>query len=433
MTTVAITYCVASTLQWVASDEFKKTSKDAREELDGLRKDREKIRKTKEQSEHWKKQHAHLAKSPAAGAPSTSQSDPVESDIAHLTIPIWFRKRKRKMYCPQDREWQDAAKVISDEKKVMELRTKAAQMVVVAVENNPQTRQWLTWIQFKAIAHADLELAPVLFPPTTYEVPCIFVKSDQIEFGWRPLSAASGARIERTFHPVIFARAFYAGFKAFTFTSYTITASRLKSTFSTPSELRVEITAKRDAAAVQPAPPQDKKRTGIAPRDQKPSPTPVLSESNGSLVPHHFFTWKAHQARAQSMTYQAALDNARKVFKQQFVTKQSMALQEQTPGLVLVVGTVKFIGDRGTYRTNVSAYYSPSENAFVGSPRVTGALIIPGPSLSKWNDAPKSKTSPPMAMASKPQANSKPDKSPVQQDPSEGTTRPSPEGKDAGK
>ena len=141
-----------------------------------------------------------------------------------------------------------------DKKALTTLKQKTAQTVMAGCKQRSNILHWLSFIQFDGRVGAEFDIAPQMFTPVTYEVPCIFVKSDQIDIGWRPLSASSGGRIERTFHPVIFAKAFYAGIKAFTLTSFTITTSRLKKDVSTPSELRVEVSAKNTGTSPSTGP-----------------------------------------------------------------------------------------------------------------------------------------------------------------------------------
>ena len=427
LVTVIITYCVANTLSWIASDDFKQTKEEARSRLGELRKEQEKARKTKQQSDHWKKQHANISKASVVGN-ATANDD--ESQIIHVTVPLWFRERKRRPFTLKDREWQDAKEVIADKQKLDFLKTKTAQTVMAGMRMRPGLHHWLHVIQFDGRVGVEFDVAPPMFTPVQYEVPCIFIKPHEVKWGWRPISDRGGGRLERTFHPIIFTKAFYAGLKTFTLTSFSITASRIKKTFTSPSELRVEVNAKKPETAQAKSQPESAV-SGKQAKDQQSSIQTKSSEVSNSasfyMPQSKAFSWKAHQSRAESMTYQEALNSARKVFKQQWIMRQVLAVQKQTPGLITMTGTMVCEGKKGKLRMSVTAFYSPSEKAFVGVPVVTNHFVIPN--FSQWEQTGRQKTVAPQPPQSPPPANTAPEKEAVQPAPSGEATRPPPDEK----
>ncbi|RMZ78045.1 hypothetical protein DV737_g4014, partial [Chaetothyriales sp. CBS 132003] len=263
--------------------------------------------------------------------------------------------RRRRIQTPQDREWQDFKDLMLDETLVVEVQKKAAHVVLHVCHHRADLKPWLRWIEYTGRTGVRFDIAPQIFSPTVYEVPCVFVKPSQVELGWRALSPASGARIERIFHPVVFASAFYAGLHAFASKSLAITAARLNKALAAPGELlRVEKQQQKQAAGLM-------------------------------LPSHHTLSWKAHLARAQSMTYTEALTAARQVFKAVWMMKQSAAMQAHTPGLCMMKGVVTLEGRKGRVRLDVTAYYSPSTKSLVGLPLITSYLVIPDPET--WDAA----------------------------------------------
>ncbi|RMD39413.1 hypothetical protein DV735_g5711, partial [Chaetothyriales sp. CBS 134920] len=230
--TVLITYCVASTLSALTSDDSKKRPGDqAGGQIEGAHKPSGSPR-----SDHWKRQHDALSRTrPAA-------TEPDESPIMHLTLPVWFRERRARIQTPQDREWKDFKELIEDEKQVIEVQKKAAHVVLQLCHNRSDLKPWLRWIEYTGRTGVTFDIAPHIFSPPVYEVPCVIIKPNQVELGWRALSPAAGARIERIFHPVVFASALYAGMSAFASKSLAITASRVNKALSAPKDLlRVEV------------------------------------------------------------------------------------------------------------------------------------------------------------------------------------------------
>ncbi|RMZ85224.1 hypothetical protein DV738_g193, partial [Chaetothyriales sp. CBS 135597] len=320
--TVLITYCVATTLSALASDDFKKRpGEQGGGQVDGARKPSGSPR-----SDHWKRQHDALSRTRPAAA------EPEDSPIMHLTLPVWFRERRARMQTPQDREWQDFKQLMEDEQQVVEVQKKAAHVVLQLCHNRSDLKPWLRWIEYTGRTGVNFDIAPHIFSPPVYEVPCVIIKPSQVELGWRALSPAAGARIERIFHPAVFASALYAGMRAFASKSLAITAARVNKALSAPKDLL-----------------------------------------------------RAHLARAQSMTYTEALTAARQVFAAVWVRKQSSAMQTRTPGLCMMKGSITLEGNKGRIRLDVTAFYSPSTKSLIGLPVITSYLIIPD--TDSWDTA----------------------------------------------
>jgi hypothetical protein len=357
-----------------------------------------------------------------------------ESHILQMTIPIWFREKKRQMFKESDPEWKSFLDLQEDKKRVSEIKMKISKAVAVQLQR-PQHAVNLQYIRFNQRMGANLEVVPPIYAPEQYEVPNLWITSDwTVNFGWSTLSRAASAKTERMFHPVVFSQAFGAGVRSFSTTTFGITKAKILDQYYGPEpfQIRVSMVGKDKivtAVTIQRELSREEQVITKLPINQIPEKEAKqhLPFLRGDPVPESVVK-KHYRGVVSSMTYQDAMDHAIIVFKQTWLDKQIAAVQRSTNGVCTIRGFLDCMGERGRYRLEVLAYYLPAEDAFVGKPRITKHYIIP--------DLPRFKTAGPAEhnVVVRPQQGVQiaPDKAHPVHDPPPPTERPSP-GKDAGK
>jgi len=73
---------------------------------------------------HWQKRHPQLSKDGSVARPGPVKESPAPSTI-YLMLPLWIRTVRAPMYEESDAEWQAAAKLQADKKRVDELRSES--------------------------------------------------------------------------------------------------------------------------------------------------------------------------------------------------------------------------------------------------------------------------------------------------------------------
>ena len=426
---VALTYCVVETIFWLRSDDFKQRV--------GLFKQRQK------ESKHQPSRRAQAVNGQAKNTtPQPSRSNAAESQtegkahILQLTIPVWFRERKREMLKESTPQWIAFRELQQDKKRMTDVKMKVSKIVAAQLRRAEHSGN-LEYIQFNNNIGANFEFIPPIWSPQTYEVPTVWIGTDyKVNGGWRPLSAAASARTERMFHPIIFAQAFYAGIEAFSRTSFKITKGKVLDIYYGPEPMRIRVSmvgkgsqkTVTDVVLEKELSHEQKVLTEL-PMNQVPEKQAKLSlpflrgdSETDSVVKKHY------RGMIASTTYQDAIEHASAVFKQTWLDKQVAAVQETTAGACAVKGVIDCMGARGKYRLEVEAFYLPEQDDFVGKPRITTYYIIPD--FSKWDT--RDGAAQKRVVKRQPESQGMPDKHPPVHEPPTSEEKPSP-GKDAGK
>jgi hypothetical protein len=268
---------------------------------------------------------------------------------------------------------------------MQEVRTKVARAIALQLQKS-QHKLNLDYIRFKHQLASSLEIIPPIYAPESYEVPCISIHpSGQVSFGWRPLSRAASAKMERMFHPVIFSQAFWSGVKAFSTTTFTITKARALDWLYGPEPATIVLQLRKAhglnaVTSIRFSRPLSREQTIIVqlpinqiPDQQAVTTLPFLrgdSEKDSNVK-------KNYRNVLNSTTYKDAIEHAATVFKQTWISRQMTAVKYSSGGVCSMRGTIDCIGERGKYRLEVSALYIPSEDVFIGKPLITKSYIIP--------------------------------------------------------
>lgn len=216
----------------------------------------------------------------------------------------------------------------------------------------------------------------------------LFIDSSEVKFGWRVLPDSTGSRVERIFHPIIFAEAFAVGVKEFALATFLITRARILDRINETKIVSYKVDHKNGSPPLstsiidQQASEEDKAKlrfptTRASDRDMKVL-LPFLRGQFGEESSR-----QKYRDLVKSMTYQTAIEHACATFNTAWLSRQFAALQNTPRGACQVRGFVDCIGARGKYRLEVMAIYLPSENAFVGRPVILGAFVIAD--LPKWS------------------------------------------------
>ncbi len=178
-TTVAVTYFVASTINYV----YPESAHGAKSSTETVQKSDD---RTKIWQEHWDKANA-----------STTQDEP---EVIHLMLPIWIRQKKPQPWQPNDPTWKSFQTFQGDAKRVKEV----VETIKKPLMRTIQTRYGGIMMALSTTqedggrrvgVREAWRMAPPLFAPATYEVPCIFIEPNKTSYGWRQLPNSVGGKI----------------------------------------------------------------------------------------------------------------------------------------------------------------------------------------------------------------------------------------------
>ncbi|EXJ67355.1 uncharacterized protein A1O5_09368 [Cladophialophora psammophila CBS 110553] len=355
-TTIALTYCVAKTINYVYPD----TAHGSRPQVESVKKTRESQDRSRSWQEHWDKANTNG---------STNQPD-----VIHLMLPIWIRRTKPQPWDPDDPTWKSIQSLHADTKRLREI-TKAIQESLKREVVKKYGRVLLE-LGGKFAFHAGWRLAPPLYAPTTYEVPCIFLEPGTVSYGWRQLPNSMGGKMDRVFHPIVLAKAFFYGFREFAWASYLITKARLIDQLNS-----LGATVKDPSTPQNPLSEDEKahRRLSFGKISEKDK-TFWLPFLRGEYGEHD--SRRAYRDLVKSMTYQGAIESGCAVFRAYWIHGQEKIMQSYTRDSVLMVGEIAFVGDRGTLFVHAVAVYSPETDSLIGPPILKHAYVVPD--REKW-------------------------------------------------
>ncbi|ETI25961.1 hypothetical protein G647_02738 [Cladophialophora carrionii CBS 160.54] len=362
-TTVAVTYFVASTINYVYPDSAHSSERSTGTVKNGAGP----YDHTKVWRENWDKAEA-----------TVSQNEPA---VIHLMLPIWIRKQEPEPWKADDPTWKSFQALADDKKRLKDITAtiKKSLMKAVLIKYG-RTLMELSSEQLngerKVTYHESWRLAPPLYAPATYEVPCVFVEPDKTSYGWRQVPPSVGEKMDRVFHPIGLAKAFYHGVEEFVWASYLITRARLV------DQINSLTGTERPPSIPQAALSEDEKALkrlaiGRVPEDTKESFLPFL---RGEYGEHE--SRRAYRNLVKTMTYQGAIESACAVFQAHWIQGQERSMQAHSRNSVILRGNIAFVGDRGTLFMHAVAVYSPETNSLVGQPIIKDLYL--SPNMEKW-------------------------------------------------
>ena len=366
-TTIAVTYFVARTINYV----YPESAHGANPPVGPAKNMQRSEDRAKAWQEHWK-------------GPKTTAS--TEAGVIHLMLPIWIRQRKPEPWQPDDPTWKSFQALVKDSKRVKE---------IVATIKKPLTKAILTKYgailmdlsttegdgSHRVASRESWRMAPPLYAPASYEVPCIFVEPDKTSYGWRQLPNSVGSKMDRVFHPIVLAKAFYHGIEEFTWASYLITEARLMDQLSS---LNAD---EKSSPTSQKALTEDEKALkrltfGRISEEKKDAYLPFL---RGEYGEHE--SRQAYRDLVKSMTYKGAIESGCAVFRAHWIQGQEKSLQSHNRDGVILRGDIAFMGERGVLIIHAAAVYSPETDSLIGQPIIKDAYL--SPNMEKWVERPK--------------------------------------------
>ncbi|KAJ9610576.1 hypothetical protein H2200_005353 [Cladophialophora chaetospira] len=383
-TTVAVTYFVARTINYVYPESAHgaisptEVDKNAQRPAD----------RPKSWQEHWK------------GAKPVA---PTESEVIHFMLPIWIRQRKPEPWQPDDPTWQSFQAFSNDPKRIKEVVAtieKPLMKVILAKFGTVMVDLGTTEAdgRHRVNCRRTWRMAPPLYAPASYEVPCFFVEPEKTSFGWRQLPNSIGGKMDRVFHPIVLAKAFYHGVEEFTWASYLITKARLMDQYNSLTG------DEKSSSTSQKVLTEDEKA-------QKRLTFGRISEKNkDSYLPFLRGEYGEHESRqpyrdlVKFMTYKGAIESGCAVFRAHWIQGQEKSMQSSNRDGVILRGDITFSGERGTLIIHAAAVYSPETNSLIGQPIIKDAYL--SPKMDKWLEREKPKATVKGAL---PQVEGKPD------------------------
>jgi hypothetical protein len=369
-TTIAVTYFVARTI----NHYYPESAHGSKSTGDTVRPAPKSEERVKAWRDPWDK--------------ATNTDPQHDSQVIHLMLPIWIRKKKQEPWRHDDPIWRSFVALDGDKNRLKEITEaiKKPLLKAVLVKYGPTLIQLSAKQkngQVKMTLRESWNLAPPLYAPPTYEIPCIFVQSNKTTYGWRQVPNSMGAKVDRIFHPIALATAFFYGVREFAWASYLITKARLIDQIESLST-----NAKVTRTAQKPLSEDEKVLKQL--RVNR-----LSDKDKGIFLPFLRGEFGEHESRrayrdfVKSMTYQGAIESACAEFRARWHRGLESSLKSFARGSsVAMVGNIAFVGEKGTLHLHATAVYSPETNSLVGQPIVNHAYVTPN--MEKWVEAPES-------------------------------------------
>lgn len=276
-----------------------------------------------------------------------------------IRIPIWFRQRQGPNFLASEPEGKEFIRIQNDEKKRKQLRKDIVRWTTASVKKE------LSRFPSVTISAVDLKFFPSARPPK-WEIPSLYIMRDgSLVPGWFTLPPQDGARLEHILRPTSTFDAAKASIKAFCRVIYVSAVVRWNGG-NINDVLHKHASKMQNARAIdeQAKDPNSLAGQSIWPAlDQYLKPTDSLADAKS-----------VHYGVLKSIPFSAAVAFASAIFRE----RQLMALEKyrkkNTQGLMCIRGSVTFTTEIGNLIVHVGADYSPSEDCFVGRPKVTTAI-----------------------------------------------------------
>ncbi|KIX01467.1 uncharacterized protein Z518_09193 [Rhinocladiella mackenziei CBS 650.93] len=385
LTTFLTSYCVIKTAGYIFPREVEGSRNIIASEVERLKKEEQSQPIASQWGKHWENAHSKIPKNETSNTEQASESN-LPEDI-HLMLPIWVRRKSAGPWSvkhPDDKLFQ---KLQQDKKLLREVKIEVAKLVVDKKLKNDQYDIWLNQIRHNGQVGVALEMVPPLYPPVDYEIPCVWISPNEVSWGWRRLPDNVGGKMDRVFHPIIFAEAFYAGLREFAKASYIITKARISDRYntlmdrspSTKNKANTETLASNQPHKTLTADEKAHMRLPVTRLSEKEKKMwlPFLQGEYGEDASR-----QGYRDLVKSMTYQGAIETACAVFRTNWVRGQANVMQGHVRGACEIKGYLECFGEKGRLHVDVTAVYSVEINSIIGLPVVTQAYVIPD--VEKW-------------------------------------------------
>jgi hypothetical protein len=348
-------YCAIETVWWVNSDDFKK--------------DYEAWKK------RWRssKETGSVSNQPSTEAASASlfprptiQSRTKETGYV-LMMPIWFRQKRGHLISEASPEWKVYHGFLNDRKHRDEIVRKIIKTALGMVGAYDTTNGNLQYIQSTGQVVTNMTAIPPIFTPPSYEVPAMVVSSTGVGFFWKTLSSPASARTERIFHPTVTIRAFFAGLSTFSWISYQITRAKILDYVNGKKWSTRDQSQSNEQDVINSLP------LTKVPKEKADLLMKFLRGDTSQDSP----VKRSYRTALGAATYKDAIQNGVLAFRMKLAENQSLAVQSQEYGAVIMKGNMDLHGQRGILRVEIEAYYLPKEDALLGMPRILNTYIVP--------------------------------------------------------
>ncbi|ETN44409.1 uncharacterized protein HMPREF1541_10589 [Cyphellophora europaea CBS 101466] len=369
-------YCAFHTVKlWINGPD-----PEMQKRLDGLRKEREAAKNKPTQSDHLKPEPCQSSK-----VKNDKASDSSEESGETTIIPIygWLKQLDKQAYSETDPEWKAFVTLQHDERATQKLYREFDAAITKQVQHSNTHLKNLAYIRYTGRIGRDLSLQLMLSRPPRYAMRCLVIKPSGVSLGWKELEHVDGTRMQRLRQPVVLGKAFAKGVWAFSTTTTAITRAKVmdivypertwtynfqyihwkghnvlaKITGQSGLTHEQEVITKLPSA--QYSDELTKRRF------------PFLQGSLTKESPNN-----ALRSAVQTITHEHALQHSIDMFKREWVKGQLEAQQYSTPGAVNIVGHYDWKGEKGKYRVEVSGWYLPREDAFIGPPIIKRAYVL---------------------------------------------------------
>ncbi|KAK5446224.1 hypothetical protein LTS15_009920 [Exophiala xenobiotica] len=296
----------------------------------------------------------------------------------------WMRQRKPPMYTPDDPDWKEYQKLQQDEKLMSHIKVQVVGLIVQTALTNYASSLFAVAANPNRI-HMNLDIIPPVYPPTIYEISCLYFRPGECSWGWRQLSDNVGSKVQHIFHPYVFSLAFYSGLKAFGEISYNISRARMTDFYNSVRDSTTRVSSGVDKGAKQAKDTTEVKKVQSQlwfdklSDKQKHQWLPFL---RGELYSDCTST-QSYRDVVKSMTYQQAIEAGCLVFHAVVMQGRALTAGAHVRDAVRVEGSLIWIGTKGRLRLDISAVYSPESGAIVGKPVVLRSYTIPD--TTKWH------------------------------------------------
>ena len=282
-----------------------------------------------------------------------------------IPIPIWTTLKKAPEYKTTDPEWKEFLKLELDRDRMKKLKGEIARTITMSILDGLPPGVERAWGFDGKVAYdsGQIDFVFPFSPPDIYERPGLIITADGIKWTSQELPDERGRRFYRIFHPTVFARAFWAGGRAFYMYHYQNLKSRLSERFGgepKTSQTKIVTKGSRGFSAAERA--QLKRNLMIS-----TSSTLIDSQDSAELL----------KVLVPSPAPKSAMEAAVKAYKRNHTNLQVAKFKECPRGGCYLTGHVDIRGTKATIRVSVRTIYIPSQDTFLGSPSIGEAIVMP--------------------------------------------------------
>jgi len=198
-----------------------------------------------------------------------------------------------------------------------------------------------------------------------------------------------GSKMDHIFHPLSFAKAFYAGLKEFWTASYQITCARVADRLSAARDPSTGSGARKNEQGLYSPAKWWHKLNEVEKAHLRLPVNRLSDKEKKAWLPFLRGDYgerpstQRYRDVVKSMTYQGAIESGCTVFRAHWMHGYAKAMQVHTRDACRIEGSVVCVGDRGKLHVDVTAVYSPETNTIIGVPLITKSYLIPD--TTRWH------------------------------------------------